>query len=213
MDFAFVVRQRLEELRLGQRDLATASEVTESYISQLLGRKKLPPRPNRTDIYDKMSRLLGLPREELARLAALQHRDALDRTWRGPADARFGPMRELILGKCILRRQKPMRALFEKDPFGEVERLITRTLIDVVRDEARTHARDEVWLRTLADASGESYRNMRVRLIDLLDNDPSASIADFAPFVEPLVSLWNFDIDAFVLEVRLTTGTTRTFVF
>jgi len=106
-----------------------------------------------------------------------------------------------------------MRTLFEKDPFGEVERLITRTLIEVVRDEARTHARDEAWLRTLAEGSGESYRNMRVRLIDLLDNDPSASIADFAPFVEPLVFLWNFDIDAFVLEVRLTTGTTRTFVF
>ena len=64
MDFAFVIRQRLEELHIGQRDLASAAEVTESYISQILGRKKLPPLPNRTDIYDKMSRLLGLPREE-----------------------------------------------------------------------------------------------------------------------------------------------------
>src|SRR5688572_30212464 len=99
MDFAFVVRQRLEELHLGQCDLASASQVTESYISQILGRKKLPPVPNRTDIYDKMSGLLGLPREELARLATLQHRNELDRSWHGAALARFGPMRELILGK------------------------------------------------------------------------------------------------------------------
>jgi len=213
MDFAFVVRQRLEKLGIGQRDLASASEVTESYISQLLGRKKLPPLPNRTDIYDKMSGLLGLPREELARLAALQHRDAIDRTWRGSADARFGPMRELLIGKCNRRNQKQMRALFEKDPFGEIERLITRTLVEVVRDEARAHARDEAWLRSIAESSEQSYRKMRVRLIDLLDNDPEASIGDFTLFIEPLVRLWTFDSDAFMLQVRLASGAARTFVF
>ena len=62
MDFALVIRKRLEELGLDQRDLANALEVTESYISQLLGRKKIPPLPNRTDLYDKMSKVLGLPR-------------------------------------------------------------------------------------------------------------------------------------------------------
>ena len=213
MDFAFVIRQRLEELHLGQRDLASAAEVTESFISQILGRKKLPPLPNRTDIYDKMSRLLGLPREELARLAALQHRDKIDRAWRNSSDPRFGPMRELVLGKCNRRNEKRLRELFEKDPFGEVERLITRTLVEVVRDEARSHARDEAWLRTIAATSGENYRKMRVRLIDLLDNDPAASIGDFTLFIDPLVRLWTFDVDAFVLHVRLTTGVARTFVF
>jgi transcriptional regulator with XRE-family HTH domain len=38
-----MIKQRLEELGLEQRDLAAAAEVTESYISQLLTRKKLPP--------------------------------------------------------------------------------------------------------------------------------------------------------------------------
>ncbi|HSP14784.1 MAG TPA: helix-turn-helix domain-containing protein [Thermoanaerobaculia bacterium] len=212
MDFAFVVRQRLEELHLDQRDLASASQVTESYISQILRRKKLPPLPNRTDIYDKMSGLLGLPREELARLAAQQHRDEIDRAWRGAAMARFGPMRQLILGKCQ-RREKEIRAIFEKDPFGELERLITRTLIEVIRDEARAHARDETWLHSLASTAGQSYRKMRVQLIDLLDSDPSASIGDFTPFIEPLLRSWDFDLDGFVLVVRLTTGATRRFVF
>jgi predicted transcriptional regulator len=43
MDVCSVIKRRPEELGLEQKDLATAAEVTESYISQLLARKKLPP--------------------------------------------------------------------------------------------------------------------------------------------------------------------------
>jgi len=45
MDVCLVIKQRLEELGLEQRDLAAAAKVTESYISQLLTGKKLPPEP------------------------------------------------------------------------------------------------------------------------------------------------------------------------
>ena len=49
MDVCLAIKQRLEKLGLEQRDLATAAEVTESYISQLLTRKKSASRawPNR----------------------------------------------------------------------------------------------------------------------------------------------------------------------
>ena len=40
MDVALVIRQRLEKFGLDQRELAQAAEVTESYISQLLTRRK-----------------------------------------------------------------------------------------------------------------------------------------------------------------------------
>ena len=59
MDISLVIKNRLDELGLEQRDLALAAEVTESYISQLLTRKKAPPAPNKTDIYKKMSRFLS----------------------------------------------------------------------------------------------------------------------------------------------------------
>ena len=62
MDVAFVIRQRLADLGCEQRDLARAAEVTESYISQLLTRKKAPPAPHRTDMYDKIETFLQLPR-------------------------------------------------------------------------------------------------------------------------------------------------------
>ena len=46
MDFPLFIRQRLKELNTEQRDLATAAQVTESYISQLLTGRKAPPRPS-----------------------------------------------------------------------------------------------------------------------------------------------------------------------
>lgn len=213
MDFAFVVRQRLEELGLGQRELAAASEVTESYISQLLGRKKLPPLPNRTDLYDKMSRLLGVPRDELARLAALQHHEVLDRTWQAPPEPRLGPMRELILRKCRTADRAAMRLIFEKEPFGYFEQLVTRTLIEAIRDEARAHARDEKWLRSISGAADVSYRTMRVRLIDLLDSDPEASLGNYSLFIDSMIRSWEFDLHQFSLGIQLTSGTTRAFRF
>jgi len=62
-------------LGLEQKDLAIAAEVTNSYISQLLARKKLPPAPDRTDIYEKMARALKLPSDRLSKLAELQRRE------------------------------------------------------------------------------------------------------------------------------------------
>ena len=213
MNFAFVIRQRLDELGLGQRELANATEVTESYISQLLRRKKLPPLPNRTDLYEKMSEILSLPRAELARLAALEHHQALDEKWKEAPPARFGPMRELILRKCRPARVRQMRASFEKQPFGELEQMITRTLIAVVRDEARAHARDEAWLRTIAQRGKDTYREMRVRRIDLLDSDPRASLGDFSLFLDPIIDWWDFDVDEFTLEVELAGESVRRFRF
>ena len=72
MDVSQLIQQKLAELGLDQRDLADAAEVTESYISQLLSRKKMPPAPDRTDIYDKLGRALKLPAGKLAGLADLQ---------------------------------------------------------------------------------------------------------------------------------------------
>ena len=100
MDVPSVIRQRLAALGIEQRDLATAAQVTESYISQLLTRKKAPPAPNRTDIYDKMEPFLGLPHGELSMLADLQRKEALQRRLGDPLTPLFKEVRELILRKC-----------------------------------------------------------------------------------------------------------------
>lgn len=79
MDIALLIKQRLGELHLDQRDLAAAVQVTESYVSQLLTRKKAPPAPGRTDLYEKIGDFLKLPADELSRLAEVQRQEQLKR--------------------------------------------------------------------------------------------------------------------------------------
>ena len=69
VDVCLVIKERLEALGFGQKELAAAAQVTESYVSQLLTRKKLPPAPDRTDIYEKIGTFLRLPSGKLAKLA------------------------------------------------------------------------------------------------------------------------------------------------
>jgi transcriptional regulator with XRE-family HTH domain len=73
VDVCLLIKERLEELGFEQKDLASGAEVTESYISQLLTRKKLPRAPDRTDIYEKMAKFLKLSSDRLSKLADLQH--------------------------------------------------------------------------------------------------------------------------------------------
>src|SRR5688572_30924547 len=113
MDVSFVIRQRLEEFGLEQRELARAAQVTESYISQLLTRRKAPPAPNRTDIYEKMDKFLKLPSGELARLAGVQRKQELQKELAEPTPL-FREVRELILRKCHPDKEAHLRAIFEK---------------------------------------------------------------------------------------------------
>ena len=67
--------------------------VTESYISQLLARKKAPPAPGRTDNYEKIGQFLKLPSGELSRLADVQRQQELkkkSRSHQGPSSKSAG---------------------------------------------------------------------------------------------------------------------------
>ena len=81
MDVCFVIQQRMKELGLEQRDLAAAAQVTESYISQLLTRKKTPPAVDRTDLYEKMNAFLKLPKGQLSAMVRAQRREELKKNW------------------------------------------------------------------------------------------------------------------------------------
>ena len=204
MDLSLVVKHRLEELGLEQRDLAAAAQVTESYISQLLTGKKAPPAPNRTDIYDKMAKFLKLPNGELAKLADLQRQEELRRKLADPPTPLFTEVRELVLRKCKPDRQKEMRAIFEKQPFGELERLVTQKLLDVVKRVAKDELASESWLRLVARLSSRSYEQMRVVILEFLDTDVfNVSLENCVSFLDPLVESWDIDLATFGLEIVL----------
>src|SRR5205823_12059632 len=116
MDVSQLIQQKLTELGLDQRDLADAAEVTESYISQLLTRKKMPPAPERTDIYDKLGKVLKLPAGKLAGLADLQRKQELKRKIQTPPSPLFKEVRQLLLEKCKREKRSQMQSIFEKEP-------------------------------------------------------------------------------------------------
>jgi transcriptional regulator with XRE-family HTH domain len=218
VDVSFVIRQRLEEFGLEQRDLARAAQVTESYISQLLTRRKSPPAPNRTDIYDKMDKFLRLPKGEMARLATAQRRVGLKRELGEESAALFGEVRELILRKCHPDKAPHVRAIFYQQPFGELERLVTGKLLYVVKGVAKQELENEYWLRMVAEPSGHSYREMRVILLEFLDTDIfNLSRENCVTFLDPLIESWDMDLTTFALDIvlnpRAVSGHVRRFEF
>ena len=218
MDECSVIKKRLQELDLEQKDLAAAAEVTESYISQLLNRRKLPPAPDRTDIYEKISPFLKLPKSELTRLARAQRVSELTRGYEEPERPLLKETRELILRKCVQDRREQIRSIFERHPFGELERLITQKLLDVVSPVARAELDNEAWLHEVAKLSGRTYEQLRVIILEFLDTDVfNVSNEDCVSFLDPLIARWdidllNFDM-AITLNERLAPGQSRRFAF
>jgi len=208
----------LRELGLDQKNLAAAAEVTESYISQLLTRKKLPPAPDRTDIYEKMGRFLHLSNGELAKLARAQRMDALRRDYEEPQGALLAEVRELVLQRCAPARQQQVRAIFERQPFGELERLVTQKLLDIIGRVARAELENEAWLRDVAKLSARSYTQMRTVILEFLDTDIfNISSADRISFLSPLLARWDIDLSTFDMEIvlneRLVPGEPKRFAF
>ena len=204
MDMALVIRRRMQELGLGQRDLASGARVTESYISQLLTRKKLPPLPERTDIYSKLERLLKLPRGQLSKLAELQRKEDLKSKVIEPPAPLFKEARHLVLRKCAPRKAKQVRAIFEKQPFGELERFVTQRLLDVVKKVAKEELQSDAWVKRVARLTRRSYEEMRVEILGFLDTDVfHVSLDNCVSFLDPLIESWDIDLATFGMEIVL----------
>jgi transcriptional regulator with XRE-family HTH domain len=210
MEISLLIRRRLQELGLEQRDLARAARVTESYISQLLSRKKAPPAPDRTDLYDKMEHVLKFPRGELARLAGLERREELKKSLGDVPTPLFKEVRELILRKCSSAKRAQLRAIFEKQPFGELERLVTQKLLDVVKRLAREELQNDRWIRLVARLSHRRPEQMRAEVLEFLDTDIfNLSAEQCVAFLNPLIESWDIDLATFGVELILNRRVAR----
>lgn len=204
MDFSLLVRQRLKELGIGQKELANAAQVTESYVSQLVTGKKPPPAPQRTAMYERMEGLLKLSPGQLGALADLQRKEVLKRKLADPPAPLFKEVRELILRKCAPDAEKTIRSIFEKEPFGALERLVTQKLLDVVKRVTRAELDDEGWLRLVARLSKRSHEELHVIVLEFLETDVfNVSADNCVTFLDPLIESWTIDLATFGMDIVL----------
>ncbi len=110
----------------------------------------------------------------------------------------------MILRKCEPDRQKQIRAIFEKQPFGELERLVTQKLLDVVKRVVKEELESENWLRLVARLSSRSYDEMRVAILEFLDTDVfNVSVENRVSFLDPLIESWDIGLATFGVEIVL----------
>lgn len=204
MNFSILVRTRLAKIGAGQKDLAHAAGVTESYISQLLGRRKAPPGRDRTDIYPKMETFLGLAPGELARLAELERTEELKRRLTELPEPSFPRFRELLLKKCAPERADQVRPIFEAQHFGLLERMVAQTMLDVVQHVARRKLDNNDWIRLVAGNGTQDEADLRVMVLELLDTDVY-HVSDEAcvHLFEPLVASWDVDLERLRIDITL----------
>jgi transcriptional regulator with XRE-family HTH domain len=213
MDVASVIRQRLNEFGIGQRELAIAAGVTESYISQLLANKKAPPAADRTDIYDKIAKVLKLSSRELAELADNQRHEQLKRKIVVPPQPLFQGFRELVIRKCVAVKKKQIATIFEREAFGELERFVTQRLLDVAKRVARKELDDENWIHRVARVSKQTYEEARVLILEFLDTDVfHVSAESCISFLDPLIQSWDIEFDSFSMEVVLNRRLTSAYL-
>jgi len=108
--------------------------------------------------------------------------------------------------------------VFEKQPFGELERLVTQKLLDVVKGLVQRELENASWLRTVAEVGGRSHEEMRVLALEFLDTDIfHVSAENCVSFLDPLIASWDIDLVTFAMEVvlndRLVSGNVKRFAF
>jgi hypothetical protein len=99
--------------------------------------------------------LLKLPGTELAALADSERRQKLREKVETPPKPLFKDCRDLILKKCERNRREEVRRIFEKEAFGELERLVTQKILDVAHGLAREELRSEEFLRSVVSVAAK----------------------------------------------------------
>ena len=130
----------------------------------------------------------------------------------------FGEVREVILRKCHPERQAHVRAIFDQQAFGELERLVTQRLLEVLQAVAKEELENDYWLRMVADLSGRSFEEMRVIVLEFLDTDVfHLSREQCVSFLDPMIESWDIDLATFALDIvlnpRVVAGHVKRFEF
>jgi hypothetical protein len=196
-----LLAERLEETQQSTDDLAGAIEVPGRYLKELISGRRRAPLPARTDVYEKMTRFLKLGRTDLAETAAAERAEAGDDM--GPPDEE---VRDQMLELCEAGTAGKLRRR-ARNGHAELVDLLGRVL-DVAQGSACRTLTDQIPLRIAASRSGESYPELRMRVLEFLDTSPATlTMENLVQFVRPLIEVWDVDLESGVLKVVLRSAT------
>jgi hypothetical protein len=158
-----------------------------------------------------MNAFLKFPKGQLSGMVEAQRREELKKTLADPPTPLFKEVRALVIRKCKAEKRGPVRDIFEKQAFGELERLVTQKLLDVAKRIAKDELKNESWLRSVARMRGRSYEKMRANILEFLDTDVfNVSPDHCSAFLDPLIESWDIDLRTFGMEIVLNRRLTST---
>jgi hypothetical protein len=151
-----------------------------------------------------MDAFLEFPKGHLSSMVQAQRHEELKRKLAEPPAPLFQEVRELIIRKCKPETRGQVREIFEKQAFGELERLVSQTLMDVAKGIAREELKNEKWLRSVGKLRHQSYEEIRAMILEFLDTDVfNVSIEHCSAFLDPVIESWDIALNSFAVEVLL----------
>ena len=194
-----LLRQRLRETERSSEELAEAVQLPTEYIDDLIAGRRRPPKPGRTDLYERMTSFLRLSRNDLVLCARAERADTAPARPSGPK----ANVRRLLLALCEPDTAQELEKRRARHGNAELVDFIER-LLNVTQGAVRRMLDDRIGLRIAAKRSGGSYAAMRLQVLEFLDATPDTLTADdLAKFLRPRVTLWDVDLDTGVLRVVL----------
>lgn len=194
-----LIKERLKETERSVEELAEVAEVPTEYITQLISGRRRPPLPARTDIYEKMTRFLGLGRNDLAMCASAERANSTKDVWGPDAEE----IRKQLLALCEPETAQQLERRAKRDD-TEMPDVLQRVL-GVIQGSVRRMLDDPIGLRIAAVQGGLSFVTLRLRVLDFLDATPDTlSQENMTNFVRPRISMWEIDLATGVLRVVLT---------
>ena len=120
---------------------------------------------------------------------------------------------------ALPRKKNNFALIFEKQPFGEVERIvIQRSPWMLASESPKKSWKVKQWVGQVARLTGRSYEEIRVNILEFLDTDAlNLSVENCVTFLDPLIETWDFDLATFDMEIvlngRLAPGDPMKFEF
>jgi len=95
--------------------------------------------------------------------------------------------------------------MFEKEPFGALERLVTQKPLDVVKRVTKEELDDENWLAWWPGSPIEAASRCESIVLQFLEAHIfNLSVENCVTFLDPLIESWDIDLTTFGMEIVLT---------